>query len=333
VVTKKVDVLASLNHTRSRTSGGAVILAAGKGTRMNSPYPKVLFKLCGRPLLEWVVKAVRGAGIERILVVVGSHKGEVAKEVERLGAEWVEQSQQLGTGHALKVASPLLRGSFKDVLVLYGDAPLVRDETLSKLYKHHCKAQAEVTLLTTCPEDPAGYGRIIRDGSGRVTRIVEEVDLTEEQRRTKEVNAGIYCFKVDALSKALEGLTTENNKGEYYLTQVVEILNNNGGKVEAVPVANARELLGVNSQADLTRLSLVVYEETLRHLMDNGITVLAPSNTFVEEGAEIGQGTVLYPFTYISKGVTVGKGCRVGPFVCLKEGTMLGDGTEIGPNL
>ncbi|HHT9119629.1 MAG TPA: NTP transferase domain-containing protein [Candidatus Hypogeohydataceae bacterium YC41] len=311
----------------------AVILAAGKGTRMNSPYPKVLFKLCGRPLLEWVVKAVREAGVKRIIVVVGSYKEQVIKTVERLGAEWVEQSQQLGTGHALKVASPLLHGSYGDVFVLCGDTPLVRSRTLSMLCKHHRETQGDVTLLTTYPEDPTGYGRVIRDGNGRVRRIVEELDLTEKERQTKEVNAGIYCFKVGCLSKALEGLTPENKKGEYYLTQVVELLSNGGGKVEAMPVRDARELIGINSQYDLARLSQIANEATLKRLMDNGVTVLAPVNTFVEEGAEIGEGTVLYPFIYISKGVIVGKGCRIGSFVYLKDGTRLGDGTEIGPDL
>ncbi len=311
----------------------AVILAAGKGTRMKSPYPKVLSRLCGRPLLEWVVKAVKGAGIKRIVVVVGTSKEEVTGLVERLGIEWVEQAEQLGTGHALKVAGPLLRGSGGDVLVLYGDTPLVRAETLRELCRHHRETKAEATLLTTYLEDPTGYGRVVRDGQGRVKRIVEEVDLTEEERRTKEVNAGIYCFKSGPLTRVLEGLTQENKKREYYLTQVVELLNNGGGKVEAVPIADAEELLGINSQAELARLSQMAYAETLRCIMENGVTVVVPSSTFVEEGAEIGAGTVLYPFTYVSKGVIIGKGCRIGPFVYLKEGTILGDGAEIGPNL
>lgn len=314
-------------------SGGAVILAAGKGTRMNAPYPKVLFNLCGRPLLEWVVRAVQGAGIERVVVVVGSHKEEVVKVAERLGAEWVEQVQQLGTGHALKVASPLLQGTAEDVLVLCGDTPLVRTETLRELWRHHKETKAEVTFLTAYPEDPTGYGRVIRDGTGRVERIVEEVDLVGEEREVKEANGGIYCFKADSLSRVLEGLTPENKKGEYYLTQVVKLLNSGSGRVEAMPITNAREVMGINSQADLARLSQIVNEDALRRLMNSGVTVIAPSSTFVEEGAEIGVGTVLYPFTYVSKGVKIGKGCRVGPFVYLKDGTTLGDGTEIGPKL
>jgi bifunctional UDP-N-acetylglucosamine pyrophosphorylase/glucosamine-1-phosphate N-acetyltransferase len=312
----------------------AVILAAGKGTRMKSPYPKVLFKLCGRPLLEWVIGAVKGAGVEKVVVVVGSQKEEVVKVVERLGGEWVEQAEQLGTGHALKVAGPRLQGTIEDILVLCGDTPLVRAETLRALWRHHRETGADVTLLTAYPEDPMGYGRVMRDGQGRVKGIIEEVDLTEGERKAKEVNAGIYCFKANVLPSALEGLTQENKKGEYYLTQVVELLNSGiGKKVEAMPLANAWEVLGINSQADLARLSQIAYGEVLRRLMSNGVTVVAPSSTFVEEGAEVGAGTVLYPFTYISKGVVVGKGCRVGPFVCLREGTMLGDGAEIGPNL
>lgn len=310
----------------------AVILAAGKGTRMNSPYPKVLFRLCGRPLLEWVVRAVRGAGIGRVIVVVGNKKEEVVGLVEELGAEWVEQSQQLGTGDAMRSASPLLEGN-TDVLVLYGDTPLVRAETLRELYRRHMESGAEATLLSTYLEDPTGYGRVIRDSQGRVNRIVEEADLTAEERQTKEVNAGIYCFKVGTLSRALEGLTPGKNKGEYYLTQVVELLSSGGKRIEAMSVTGTRELLGINTQADLARLSQIAYEETLRGLMDGGVMVIAPSSTFVEEGAVIGVGTVLYPFTYVSKGVVIGNGCRVGPFVYLKDGTILGDGAEIGPNL
>ncbi len=309
----------------------AVILAAGKGTRMKSPHPKVLFNLCGRHLLEWVVRAVRNAGIGRVIIVVGSSKEEVVEEVERLGAEWVEQSEQLGTGHALRVVTPLLKGKEGDVFVLYGDAPLIRAETLRELGKRHRETSADATLITTFLEDPTGYGRIIRNNKGQIKGIVEELDLKEEERAAKEINSGVYCFKVQSLLKALDGLSTENKKGEYYLTQVVELFNNFGGKVESLPLTDEKELLGVNSQMDLARLSELAFQETLRRLMTEGVTVVSPSSTFVEDGVEIGPGTILYPFTYLSNGVVIGKGCRIGPFVYLKGGSVIKDGATIGP--
>lgn len=240
----------------------AVILAAGKGTRMKSTGPKVLARLCGIPLIEWVVNAVRKAGISRVLVVVGYKKEEVAEVLEGLDTDWVEQSQQLGTGHALKVASALLeRGPGngpENIVVLSGDSPLVRPDTIKSLRKVHRETHSDATLVTANVDNPKSYGRVVRDGQGRVTRIVEELDATEEEVGINEVNSGIYCFKSAPLLDALGRLTPDNSKGEYYLTQVIEILSGTGKRVGAFTVSDPNEVLGVNSQEDLRKVTEIV---------------------------------------------------------------------------
>ncbi|MDO8136957.1 MAG: NTP transferase domain-containing protein [Candidatus Brocadiales bacterium] len=307
----------------------AVILAAGKGTRMRSPCPKVLSRLCGRPLIEWVVRAVREAGMERVVAVVGDQKQEVTRVLEGLGVDWVEQPQPLGTGHALRVVGPLLEGPAVDIMALPGDSPLIRSSTLRALRDRHKEVKAHATLLTAYLEDPRGYGRVVRDGQGQVARVVEEWDTHGGEKDIKEVNTGVYYFKAGPLFEALERLTPENKKGEYYLTQVIELLRGMGKKVDTLTVADFLEVLGVNSQEDLARLSQIAYREKLRILMERGVTVVEPSSTFVEEGAEVGPGTIIFPFTYISGKVVVGKGCRIGPFVYLKDGTRVADGVEM----
>lgn len=310
----------------------AVVLAAGKGTRMASPLPKVLSRLCGRPLIEWVIRAAREAGVQRILAVVGSQKEGVVEVLRGLGVDWIEQPQQLGTGEALKRTRPLLGSASRELLVLPADSPLVRPGTLKKLRERHLQCSADATLLTAYLDNPRGYGRIVRDGGGEVKGVVEELDAEKEEREIKEVNSGIYCFKTIPLFKALDRLTAENKKGEYYLTQVVEILSGMGKRIDTVRASDPQEVLGINTQEDLARLSGVAYREKLRGLMERGVTVVEPSCTFVEEGAEVGAGTVLFPFTYVSGKVVVGKGCRIGPFVYLRDGTRLADGAEVGPN-
>ncbi len=237
----------------------AVILAAGRGTRMRSPDPKVLARLCGVSMIERVVDTVRKAGISRVLVVVGHRKEEVAKVLEGLGVDWVEQPRQLGTGDALKVGGAVLEGRPgglpENIVVLPGDSPLIRPDTVEALGKMHRETHSDATLITAYLDDPKGYGRVVRDGQDRITRVVEELDATEEEAGMQEVNSGIYCFRSAPLLEALEGLTPDNRKGEYYLTQVIEILNGLGRKISALVVSDPNEVLGVNSQEDLKRVS------------------------------------------------------------------------------
>lgn len=244
----------------------AIILAAGKGTRMGPGPPKVLARLCGRPMIEWVINAVSRAGIGRILVVVGHGKEEVVTVLEGLGVDWVEQPRQLGTGHALKVACATFEGECTgsvpdNIVVLLGDSPLIRPDTILALVRRHREASADATLATAHLDDPCGYGRVVRDGWNRVIRVVEELDASEGEAAIKEVNSGLYCFRLASFTDALERLVPDNNKGEYYLTQVVEILSGMGKRVEAMVVSDPREVLGVNSQRDLERVSRIIEEE------------------------------------------------------------------------
>lgn len=250
------------SRKRDLHSEVAVILAAGKGTRMKSAGPKVLASLCGAPMIEWVVNAVRKAGISRVLVVVGYKKNEVAQVLEGLDVDWVEQSQQLGTGHALKVASTLLgcesRNVPENIVVLPGDSPLVKPDTIKTLRKVHRETSSDATLVTARLDDPKSYGRVVRDRHGRITRIVEDLDAGEEEAEIHEVNSGIYCFRAAPLLEALERLTPDNRKGEYYLTQVIEVLSSVGKKVSAFTVSDPNEVLGVNSQEDLKKVTEIV---------------------------------------------------------------------------
>ncbi|MGR3295654.1 MAG: NTP transferase domain-containing protein [Candidatus Bathyanammoxibius sp.] len=242
----------------------AVILAAGKGTRMRSPLPKVLAGLCGVPLVEWVVNAVRKAGIHRVVVVVGHEKDEVVGVLEGLGVDWVEQSQQLGTGNALKVACTFLESCPQDmpenIVVFPGDSPLVRPDSIKALRRTHKETHSDATLMTAYLDDSKGYGRIVRDERGGVVGIVEELDATEEELKIKEINSGIYCFRSSPLREALERLTPDNKKGEYYLTQVVAILSSQGKRVSSFAVSDPNEVLGVNSQEDLEKVSKIAAE-------------------------------------------------------------------------
>ncbi|MEE9199902.1 MAG: NTP transferase domain-containing protein [Candidatus Brocadiales bacterium] len=237
----------------------AVILAAGKGTRMKSGGPKVLAELCGVPMIKWVVEAVRKAGISRVLVVVGHKKDEVAEVLEGLGVDLVEQPRQLGTGDALKVACAFLESCPQDmpenIVVLPGDSPLVRPDTIRALRETHRESRSDATLVTAHLNDPKGYGRVVRNAQGHVRMLVEELDATGEEARIEEVNSGIYFFRTAPLLEAVEQLTPNNNKGEYYLTQAIEILHNMGKRVKAFTVSDPNEILGVNSQEDLKRVS------------------------------------------------------------------------------
>ncbi|MCQ4574681.1 MAG: NTP transferase domain-containing protein [Candidatus Brocadiales bacterium] len=241
----------------------AVILAAGKGTRMSYTGPKVLAELCGTPMIKWVIDAARKAGVSRVLVVVGHKKEEVARVLEGLGVDWVEQPRQLGTGDALRAATTFLGDRAEDmpenIVVLPGDSPLVKPDTVKTLRKVHQETRSDATLLTAYLDDPKGYGRVVRNGQDRVTRIVEELDASEEETGIKEVNSGIYCFRTGPLLEALERLTPDNRKGEYYLTQVIEVLSGGMGKrVNTLIASDPSEVLGVNSQEDLEKVSGIV---------------------------------------------------------------------------
>lgn len=307
----------------------ACILAAGKGTRLKTTRPKVMHEVCGRPMLAYVLDACRDAGIERSVVVVGYEKRQVTAAFERdSDLTFVEQNEQLGTGHAVMMAREALVGQCDHVVVLCGDGPLIRTETIRKLIDTHLREQAAATLATAELENPHGYGRIVRDASGALRGIVEERDCTPEQRAIREINPSYYCFRTADLFEALERIGNDNAKGEYYLTDTLAVLIAAGRKVCAITAVPPEDVFSINSRRDLATVSRVLRDRVNGGLMDAGVTIIDPQTTWIDPRARIGQDTVIYPFTYVSGPVQIGKACRIGPFAHIREGTQLGDNVD-----
>ena len=313
----------------------AVVLAAGKGTRMRSLRPKVLHEIFGRPLLVYVLDTLRQLGVKNPKVVIGSGAEQVrsflkdSKRESGISPASVLQREQKGTGHAVEMTRGTLRGYKGDVLIWPGDMPLLTPETLAEFIRHHREAGAAASVLSALQIDPAGYGRILRAG-GKFYAIREELDASEEERRVQEVNTGVYLFNAQVLFEALRKIGTSNRKNEYYLTDTIEVLTREGVGVEAFPLASSREAQGINSRRDLSEgISTMKNREIQKHL-EKGVTFLSPDQTFVEPGARIGEDTVIYPWCYIEAGVRIGKNCQIGPFAKIRKGTEIGDGTIIG---
>jgi bifunctional UDP-N-acetylglucosamine pyrophosphorylase/glucosamine-1-phosphate N-acetyltransferase len=307
----------------------AVVLAAGKGVRMKSDRPKVLHEILGRPVLDFVLRNLRLAGVDGIVLVVG-HQADRVKAAAP-GCAYVEQTEQKGTGHALLCAEPALKGFDGDLFVVAGDAPLIGPETLRRLIEDHRAQSREATFLSACLEDPTGYGRVLRDKEkGRFLRLVEQVDATPEQRLIPECNSGTYVFKAPALFQALREIRPDNRKGELYLTDVLGVLSGKGRPVDALKSLQPNEIYGINGRRDLVACTNYLRWKNLEYHMDNGVSVVDPSTTYIEEDVTIGQDTVIQPFTVIRRGVVIGKGCEVGPFSQLRAGTVLEDGAEVG---
>lgn len=289
-----------------------VVLAAGKGTRMKSALPKVLHRVGGKSMLQHVLDAAVLAGASRNIVVVG-FGGDTVKEAMGSQAEFVVQKEQLGTGHAVLQAAPLLAEDKGTVMVLCGDTPLLTADLLKKLYEEHQVAGAKATVLTAVMPDATGYGRIIRTASGTVAKIVEHKDATEEERQVKEVNSGIYCFETEALFAALKQVNCENAQGEYYLPDVLEILQKDGEKIWAVAADDYEETLGINSRLQLSGAEKILRRRKNIKLMEDGVTIMDPDSTFVDMDVTVGKDTVIYPGTWLEGKTVVGENCELGP--------------------
>lgn len=291
-----------------------VILAAGKGTRMKSVQPKVLHMLAGRPLIEHILRTVDELAAASTILVVGHGADEVtAALASRPRLQFVIQSPQLGTGHALLQTRSALSGKTGTVLLLYADVPLLQAGTLTRLLETHQSARAAATVLTAELEDPYGYGRIVRDRSGKIVRIVEERDASGEERTIREVNSGIYAFALAPLFEALDGLAADNAQSEYYLTDLVSIYRRRNQRVETLLIDAPDELRGVNSRLDLADLSRVLRARKNRALMLDGVTLEDPATTYVDDDVVIGEDTVLGPNVLLEGHTRVGRGCRIGP--------------------
>jgi bifunctional UDP-N-acetylglucosamine pyrophosphorylase/glucosamine-1-phosphate N-acetyltransferase len=323
-----------------------LVMAAGLGTRMKSNRAKVLHELGGRPLIAHVVRTAQSLDPQTILVVVGHQAEEVEQAVlSEIGelASFAIQAQQRGTGDAVESARRQLEDSNSLVLLLSGDVPLIRAETLQKLVEHHRTTNAACTILAVRLENPTGYGRIIRDEQGAFEKIVEQKDASEEERKVREINSGIYCFESKDLFDALKRVEPKNQQGEYYLTDVAEILKANGRRVEVVIHTDARELSGINTRAELAEFENLLRRNAIRRLMiESGVTFIDPSHAYVSPEAQIGRDTVIYPDVAIEGKAVIGEGCvirsgarisnsRLGDNVTVKDHSLIID-SEIGSN-
>ena len=298
---------------------------------MNTKLAKVLHEVCGRPMLAYVLDACRKADIQKIYVIVGFGAEQVQEHfADAEDIVWVRQDEQLGTGHAVACCEEHLKECDGQVLVLCGDGPLIRSHTLKALIEKHESGQSAATLATAVLDDPTGYGRIVRDQYGNMQGIVEDSDCTNEQRAIKEINPSYYLFNCNVLFDALEKVKPNNVKKEYYLTDAVSGIIATGHKVEAITAVLPEGAMGVNSRAQLSAASKIMQQRIQRQLMEDGVTIVDPDNTWIDARAQIGQDTVVEPFTYIHGEVKIGRDCRIGPFAFLRHGTVLENDIVLG---
>lgn len=290
----------------------AVILAAGKGTRMRSKFPKVLHKVGGKAMLQHVLDAAEAAGASEKVVIIG-HEAELVEAMVAGQGKTALQAEQLGTGHAVMQAKAALEGFTGTALILCGDTPLLEGEELAKFCQAHKESGAAATVLTAIMDNPFGYGRILRDTKGDVVGIVEQKDATEEQKQIKEINTGIYCMECPQMFEVLSTLTNNNAQGEYYLTDVLEKLNVAGQKVGGVITEDSDMVMGINSRKQLSVAEAVMRTRILDKLMDQGVTIMDPASTFIEKNVKIGQDTIIYPYTWLEGNTEIGADCEIGP--------------------
>ncbi len=315
----------------------AVVLAAGEGTRMRSTRPKPLHLLCGRPMVLHVIDALAELHVDRVVVVVGHGADRVTKTLQEhvrpdLELDFVEQRVQRGTGDAVSVALTALPDDDTDdtdVVVMPGDTPLLRPATLAKLVRTHRAADAAATLLTADVADPTGYGRVVRGKDDRVERIVEELDLSgEEHAPITEVNTSIYCFRRSVLAPSLRRISPDNAKGEYYLTDIVEVLHGAGYAVVAMPIEDSMEAAGVNDRAQLAVAEAELRDRTNERWMRRGVTMLDPERTYIDASVDLGTDVTIFPGTMLQGATTVGDNAEIGPDARLVDCTV-GEGAVV----
>ena len=307
----------------------ALVLAAGKGTRMKSDKSKLVHKIYGKELVKRVVETAQKAGVDDIITVVG-YKREQVQLVLGDSVNYAYQEEMLGTGHAVMQAESYLKDKHGKIVVLNGDVPILRPETLKELIDKSIKNKEYATILTAIYNNPTGYGRIIRDIGGNIKEIIEEKDLAEDQKSIQEINAGIYCFDIQELLKALKEIKPNNAQNEYYLTDVVRIMNEKGLKTGAVIVEDNTEILGVNDKLQLELLTKVLKLRINQYHMRNGVTIEDIDNTYIYDDVEIGTDTVIHPNTTIKNDVVIGKDCELGPNAYIREGCRLADRVKRG---
>ncbi|MEE4252765.1 MAG: bifunctional UDP-N-acetylglucosamine diphosphorylase/glucosamine-1-phosphate N-acetyltransferase GlmU [Desulfuromusa sp.] len=305
----------------------AVILAAGKGTRMKSALPKVLHPICGQPMLYYPLEVARQAGFEQLKVVVGHRAEQVMEVFADEDLTWIKQTDQLGTGHALMCCVDSLRGYSGPLLLHCGDVPLLKTETLQQLQSYHSQQQAAVTVLTAQMPNPQGYGRIIRDGE-QILQIVEEKDASEAQRQVTEINAGTYLFDTEFVLSALKGLNKNNSQGEYYLTDIVAAAVAAGKKTRALCVEDPTEVMGINDRCQLAEAEVLMRWKINADLMFGGVSMTDPTTVYIDNGVEIGTDTILHPNVHLHGKTCIGKNCIIETGVVVVD-SQIADGTHL----
>ena len=344
----------------------SIILAAGEGTRMKSNTPKVLHKICGKALLDYVIEASKSAGVKENYVIVG-HGGDKVREYFKdtdviFRNQPVGEEYPYGTGYAVMQAIDSIEDD-SNVVILYGDTPLITGDTIKQLLDYHKNMGNHATVLTAHVEEPTGYGRIVRDENNRILKIVEHKDANEEELNIKEINSGIYCFKGKELKYALGKIDNNNSQGEYYITDVIKILKDEGYRVDAYKLEDSTEIYGINSRVQLAFCDRLMRNRINRFHMENGVTIINPENTYIEAEVKIGRDSIIYPGVFLKgktvigeecvirentvvedsqignnviiisstiEESTVGDGCRIGPYAHLRPNSHLGKNLRIG---
>jgi bifunctional UDP-N-acetylglucosamine pyrophosphorylase/glucosamine-1-phosphate N-acetyltransferase len=305
----------------------AVILAAGKGTRMRCKTPKVAQPVAGRPMILYALELAATLRASPVIVVVGYQATDVTQLLPAEGWRAVEQTEQLGTGHAMRQTEEILKDFPGDVLVLHADVPLLRAGTLQQLVETHRRSGAVATLLTAMMEQPGRLGRVVRAENGNVARIVEALDASDAERAIREVNTGTYCFQASFVYPALHDLSSDNVKREYYLTDVIGAACRSGLPVQAVQSDDWREAVGVDSKADLARAEALLRQQVIERLLASGVTILDPHTTYVHPEVQVGCDTVLHPNTYLLGKTVIGEDCVIWPNTIIRDSTLADDVT------
>ncbi|MCG8513736.1 MAG: bifunctional UDP-N-acetylglucosamine diphosphorylase/glucosamine-1-phosphate N-acetyltransferase GlmU [Halanaerobiales bacterium] len=304
-----------------------IILAAGQGTRMKSNLIKVLHQLNGQPMIQHIVDQVKGLS-SKVIVVVGYQAEKVRASLSDQQLVFVEQKEQLGTGHAVMQAQEYIKKHSGPVLILCGDTPLLTAESLKVLVDTKKRQEAAATILTAYFDNPAGYGKIIRNQAEQVIGIVEEKDASPAEQQIKEINSGVYCIDSLTLNQALEQLGNSNAQGEYYLTDAISYLNERRQKIIPVVINDGEEIIGVNDRINLARAEKVLRERINNDHMRNGVTIIDPATTYIDSRVEIGFDTVIYPFTTIEGDTKIGQGNKIGSYCRIKD-AIIGNNVEI----
>ncbi|CAM3987088.1 bifunctional UDP-N-acetylglucosamine diphosphorylase/glucosamine-1-phosphate N-acetyltransferase GlmU [Alkalicoccus chagannorensis] len=309
------------------TNRYAVVMAAGKGTRMKSKLYKVLHPVAGKPMVQHIADQLESCGIDEIVTIVG-HGAELVKEQLGSGISYALQEEQLGTGHAVMQAEEALGGKEGTTIVVSGDTPLLTAATMDKLLEHHEKQQAKATILTAHAEDPSGYGRVLRERDDSVLKIVEQKDADEREKQIREINTGTYCFDNRTLFETLKQVGNDNAQGEYYLPDVVGILHDKGEEIHAYQSEDFNETMGVNDRAALSAAEKQMKLRINEHWMREGVTIVDPEQTYIGTDVTIGADTVLEPGTILRGEVSIGADCHIGPHTEVSE-SRIADGTTI----